>query len=171
MKNVLSFDAETNGLWGLAFAIGAITYSADGKEISRFIGRCPIDGNTDKWVAENVIPQMAEITITYTDYKSLLIAFMDYYKANKADADIIVHMGLPVEARLFLDAHNMDIIGDWDAPYPIIDISAFPEIHDSVDSYNSKHNLAVPSFNGGTHNPLYDSAAAFIAYKNILGGK
>ena len=31
-KKIFSFDAETNGLWGQAFSIGAVVYE-DGREL------------------------------------------------------------------------------------------------------------------------------------------
>lgn len=168
MRKVFSFDAETNGLWGEAFSIGAVLLDETGNEISRFVGRCPISEKINDFVAANVLPEMESIPENYADYSSMLSAFMDYYRSNKSGADVIVHMGLPVEARLFLDAHNMGIIGDWDAPYPLIDISAYPQVGDSVDNYNVEHGITVPSFDGGTHNPLYDSMAAALCYRNII---
>ena len=67
LPRVLSMDAETNGLWGQAFAIGAILYSEDGSEAARFVGRCPIQGEkVNPWVAENVLPQMEAIPIDHT---------------------------------------------------------------------------------------------------------
>ena len=167
-KRVFSFDAETNGLWGQAFSIGAVVLDESGSEVSRFVGRCPISGKVSDFVAANVLPEMESIPENYHDYNSMLDAFMQFYMDNKTDTDVIVHMGLPVEARLFFDAHNMDIIGDWDAPYPLIDISAFPEVRDSVDSYNVEHGITVPDFDGGTHNPLYDSMAAALCYHDYI---
>lgn len=165
-KRVFSFDAETNGLWGQAFSIAAVVME-DGTEVARFIARCPIDEVVNPWVAENVLPQMAAIPETHENYKSMLSDFMQFYMLHKSDADVIVHMGLPVEARLFIDAHAVKIIGDWDAPYPLIDISAYPEVRDSVDGYNTGHGIVVPDFDGGTHNPLYDSYAAALCYNDI----
>lgn len=159
MNKYFSFDAETNGLWGQAFAIAAVC--EDG---SKFIGRCPIEGDVNPWVRDNVLPQMEGIKITHSDYKSLLSDFMKFYLQKKEDRTILVHMGLPVEAKLFLDAHEMGIIGDWDAPYPLVDISAIPEINTSVDSYNKNLGIEVPEMEGGTHNPLYDSYATMMAY-------
>ena len=98
--------------------------------------------------------------MNYDSYESLLRAFVDFYNAYKQDATILVHVGLPVEARLFLDAHNMGIQGDWDAPYPLVDIAAIPEINTSVDSYNAEHGIELPALDGGTHNPLCGSWAA-----------
>lgn len=38
---IFSWDCETNGLWGRAFAIGAVVYE-DGVESKKFYARCPI---------------------------------------------------------------------------------------------------------------------------------
>lgn len=169
MKKIFSFDAETNGLWGQAFAIAAVVQEEDGS-IKEFIGRCPIESPINVWVEKNVLPTLTNIPEDYKSYKDLLKAFMEFYLSNKEGADIIVHMGLPVEARLFIDAHNMGIIGDWDAPYPLIDISAFPEIGTSVDAYvKGWAKVSIDNIEGGTHNPLYDSYAALTAYKYLMG--
>lgn len=167
-EKVFSFDAETNGLWGEAFALAAVVVDQKGNELDKFIGRCPIDGEVDSWVKENVLPAIETIKEDYSDYKSLLSAFMNFYLKHTKTCKIIVHMGLPVEARLFLDAHKFGIIGDWDAPYPLIDIAAFPQINDSVDTYNKNNSITIPNCNGGTHNPLFDSYAAAYAYLDII---
>ena len=60
---ILSFDAESNGLYGPAFAIGAFLY-IDGMEVSRFIGRYRLTGEINAWVKENVLPQMGEFRRT-----------------------------------------------------------------------------------------------------------
>lgn len=165
---VFSFDAETNGLWGQAFCIAAVVKDTATGETKEWIGRCPIQEQPNEWVAENVLPQVEDIRETHENYESLLRDFMSFYLNEKNDAVILVHMGLPVEARLFLDAHNMGIIGDWDAPYPLVDIAAIPEINVSVDKYNADNGIIVPSFTGGTHNPLYDSYAALMAYCHAI---
>lgn len=162
-KNILSIDAETNGLWGKAFAIAATLHNQEGEEIKSFIGRCPIKEEVNTWVEENVIPQIQAIEITHNSYEELLKDFIAFYLENKSDADIIVHMGLPVEAKLFIDAHNLGFLGDWDAPYPLYDISAIKQINTSVDGYNATHGIIIDDC-CGTHNPLYDCRAATQAW-------
>lgn len=170
-RKVLSFDAETNGLWGQAFAIGALVYDEIGAEIARFVGRCPIEGAVDSWVAANVLPQMATVPVSHADYDALLAAFAEFYKANKQDADVIVHMGVPVEAKVLRDLHDHGLIGDWDGPYPLHEIAGMlaqaGEDPTTVDGYVRKHGLSVPDF-GTTHNPLYDSAVAAVVYRHLL---
>lgn len=175
MKKVFSFDAETNGLWGQAFAIAALVYDAAGKETARFIGRCPIEGLCDQWVAENVLPKMAGVVETHSTYASMLSNFAKFYLAEKVDADVIAHVCVPVEARVLLDMHAAGVIGDWDAPYPLIDVTgalaAIGEDPTSVDSYAKKYSLAVEEFEGGSHNPLYDSAVAAVVYRHICSSR
>ena len=167
MKKIFSFDAETNGLWGQAFSIAAVVKSEAGTV--EFLAACPIEGELDMWVKENILPVMDDIPEynRYSSYKAMLKAFVDFYKTYKKDADVIVHVGLPVEAKLFIDAHKLGLLGDWDAPFPLIDISAYKEIGISVDTYNKKNGLEIP-FKGSAHNPLYDSWAALVAYEHYM---
>ena len=171
MKKIFSFDAETNGLWGQAFSIAAIVYDESGMEIARFIGRCPIEGETNSWVAENVLPKMEDIPVSHSSYDELLADFAKFYLANKADAHVIVHMGVPVESSLFRDMHSRGYIGDWDGPYPLIDLAGSllqaNEDPTSCDSYVAKYGLKVAE--GNTHNPLYDSEVAAVVFSHLMG--
>jgi hypothetical protein len=169
INKIFSFDAETNGLWGKAFSIAALVYE-NGIEIARFIGRCPIEGETNGWVAENVLPKMTDIAVTHGSYDEMVRAFAEFYLANKADATVIAHMGFIVEVKLLRDAHDLGFIGDWDAPYPLIDIAGnlqqAGEDPTSVDDYVQKHGLKVRDF-GTTHNPLYDSEVAAVVFQHL----
>jgi len=169
---IFSWDCETNGLWGRAFAIGAVVYE-DGVEIKKFYSRCPISGQIDEWVESNVLPQMVEMEETHSCYEQMLKAFAQFFLGNKEDADVIFHMGVPVEARVIIDMHELGLIGDWDGAYPWLDIAGNlkQERFDctSVDSYNADHGIKVPQPEpGGTHNPLYDSRAAALCYMNLM---
>jgi hypothetical protein len=174
-KKLFSFDAEANGLWGKSFAIGALVYDANDVEIARFIGRLPDAVVTDAWVKEKVLPKIASMPVTHTTYGDLLADFAKFYLANKVGTDVICHMGYIVEAGLLRDMHTQGVIGDWDGPYPLLDVSGnlqqAGEDPTSVDSYAKKHGLSVGEFEGGTHNPLYDSAVAAVVYRHLMGNK
>lgn len=176
MKNkILSIDVESNGLYGQGFVIAALLYS-NGKYKEVYCGRCEIDGATDEWVEKNVIPIIGNIPVTNKSYKSLLEEFIDFYMKNKEGADVIVHMGFPVEAKIFIDAHNLGLIGDFDGPYPLIDISAYPEIGTSVDNYIMVNNieLSMPLdilVGTTTHNPIFDAIFACEAYIHYNSNK
>lgn len=173
MKKVFSFDAETNGLWGQAFAIGALVYDENGAEIARFVGRLPDTEVTDSWVKDNVLPNIQNIEVCHQTYDALLADFAKFYLAYKQDADVVVHMGFIVETKILRDLYDRGLIGEWDAPYPLYDVSgnlqAAGEDPTSVDSYVQKHELSVGKFEGGTHNPLYDSAVAAVVYRHLRG--
>lgn len=172
-KRIFSFDAETNGLWGQAFAIGARVYdAASGEVLAQFVGRCPIVGDVEGFVLDKVLPQMTEIAVSHADYSVLLAFFSEFYLREKQDADVIVHMGVPVEAKLLIDMHARGLIGDWDGPYPLHDVAGHlaqaGEDPTSVDGYVRKHGLMIASdFAGGTHNPLYDSEVAAQVYMHL----
>ncbi len=172
-KKLFSFDAETNGLWGVAFAIGARVYNAESGEVTaQFIGRSPIQGEVDGFVQDKVLPQMTEIPVSHADYGALLADFAKFYLAEKQDADVIVHMGVPVESTLLKDMHSRGLIGDWDGPYPLHDVAGYlaqaGEDPTSVDGYVRKHGLELrPDFAGGSHNPLYDSEVAARVYMHL----
>lgn len=180
MRKIFSFDAETNGLWGQAFAIGALVYDESGAESGRFVGRLPEVVVTDGWwnsaeegETETRLQKVARaIPVTHADYDSLLADFAKFYLANKTDADIVVHMGYIVEAKLLRDMHDRGFIGDWDGPYPLYDVSGnlqqAGEDPTSVEKYARKCGLSVGTFGGGTHNPLYDSAVAAVVYRYLL---
>ena len=171
MKKIFSLDAETDGLWGKAFAIAAVVTDETGQEIDQFIGRCPIQGEVNPWVEDNVLPQMEDIPVTHDSYEDLLQAFIEFWLSHKDGAAALVHMGQIVEAKLFLDAHDLELLGDWDAPYLWYDLCVLPEIGESVDSYIERHEIPLPKLEGGTHNPLYDSYAALRAYEHIIQNK
>ena len=56
---LISIDAECDGLAGRAFAV-ALTLSDRGGELDHAVFRCPIGEVTDPWVAENVLPAIAD---------------------------------------------------------------------------------------------------------------
>jgi len=175
-KRIFSFDAEANGLWGEAFAIGALVYDERGNEIDRFVGRLPDVVVTDQWTRENVLPQLEEVAVTHDSYESLLADFANFYLANRQDADVIVHVGFPVEIRVLLDMHNLSLIADWgEVPYPLLDVSGLLRMvgadPSSVDKYATEHGLKIAEFVGGTHSPLYDSAVTAAVYRYLMDGK
>ena len=168
---VFSFDAETDGLWGNAFSIAAIVYDG-GKEKAKFLARLPDWFVTDNWVIENILPPMANIKVTHDTYESMLSDFAKFYLEHSAGATVICHMGFPVEANLLREMHRLQFIGDWEGPFPLIDIAAnllhVGENPTSVDAYVEKFNLPVSDY-GTTHNPLYDSEVAAKVFFHLMG--
>ncbi len=163
-KSIISFDAETDGLWGNAFIISAVKYDISGNEVNRFTERCKAEIKDD-WVRQNVVPNIENIPITQESYKSLLESFFKWYKDNSENTCILTHMGHIVEAKIIRDAHDLKIIGDWDAPYLWYDCCLF--FNDSVDNYIKEHKLLINE-KSSTHNPLYDCIACYKAFRHFI---
>lgn len=186
-KYIMSIDAETDGLWGQPFSLAGILYNSEtGEEVDKICFRLPNEIVTDTWVKENVL-QTLNFPITHghnnfhdqfielegrleKGYKEMLKDFSLWYLKHKDESEILWHMGHIVESHLFREMHRLGLIGDWDAPYCPIEVSAYLEMagesSDSVDSYAKKHNLALKDY-GTTHNPLYDCEVAYKVYRHI----
>jgi hypothetical protein len=185
IQKLFSFDAETNGLWGQPFSIGAVV-TERGIPVDQFIGTCPIEGEVNEWVEQNVLPQCGEIT--HPDLPSLLADFGKFYYKHREGAMFIAHMGYIVEAYLLRLMFEQGVIDVWDAPFPLHDVASIiygvdgnaPDdrkrfIPTSVDEsllvYKRAHHEhlirlkdayadATKEIDGKTHNPLWDSYQA-----------
>lgn len=167
---ILSFDVEANGLHGQAFAVAGVLMDETGTVISEFVGRCPIEGEVDPWVAKNVLPQMKGIPQRYKNAKNLRTAFWRWYKKAKAQADFVVAENpYPVEAG-FLLACQHDALSSryWEHPFPLIDIGTVffekgyrqPQARERFTAEAVGDNPRTP------HNPHWDAwATALVAFK------
>jgi hypothetical protein len=170
MKKVFSFDCESNGLWGQIFAVAAVVTSEDGQIIDSFMGQCPINGEINEWVRANVLPTLENVP-RYESYRDLLEDFAKFYMKHKSDSDVVTHMGYIVEAKLLRDLREFGLIGEWDGPFPMYDVSGHLQLMGeeptSVDAYAEKYGVVV-GIEGSTHNPLYDSAVTAKVYLHLL---
>lgn len=163
---IISIDAETNGLWGKPFAIGAVLYE-DGEEIDSFFARIPDNNVNVQWCIDNVLPVLAPVTheTRYDMYE----AFALWYNLHRKDATVLWHMGHVVEAFLFRELVINDYLGEWDAPYTPIEVSEVLRMQgfapDSVDTYATAHGIVAE---GKTHDPVYDARIAAQVYFHLI---
>ena len=124
--NFLSFDVETNGLHGQAFAVGAVLMRANMEIIDEFSGRCPIEGAVDPWVEKNVLPSIADLPTKYPDGLALREAFWQWYTVVKTQADYtIVNNGYPSEARFLIACQEDDLEKRYNEhPFPLIELNS-----------------------------------------------
>jgi len=170
MAKIISIDAETDGFYGHAFAIGAVVMS-DGYKVAQFQGRCPDNIVSNQWVKDNVLPALQEMDITHSTPEILEEAFWQFWLLYSDDYDPIAHCASPVETGLFRrcverDLENRMFLG----PFPVMhDVGTLLMLQghpgDQVDAYNEKYLLNVP-FEGSTHHPLYDAMAAAVAWEH-----
>jgi hypothetical protein len=172
---ILSVDAETNGLTGQPFTIGAIVTDDTAPGFHSYAYRCDLQGPTDPWVLANVFPAVEDIEkIPGRRYVDLLAGFAQWFDVHKYDATVIAHVGVPVEARLFRDMIWFLDRDPFSGPFPLHDLAtALLMAGDdplSADGYLLKHGLAVPSYAAdmSPHNPLYDAAVAEVAWRHLM---
>lgn len=178
---ILSIDAETNGLYGQIFAIGAVYRNSETGEENKFIKKVSIEEEINPWVLQNVVPQLEDVeqldtTVDHDTYgmeKLLLKEFTDFYKECKRksgnDLTVIGHMVCPVEANLFIKMRKYNLIEEFEGPYPLHDIASmmlmFGENPTSVDLYVKKYNLLKSDFK--PHNPLFDAEQALEVFRDL----
>lgn len=167
----LSFDLETNGLHGTAFAVGAVVVDAQGKILDKFVGRCPLDEEVDAWVQANVLPAIKNMEITYDNPKALRSAFWEWYlQAEPKSNYVLVSNGYPVEYRFLLQCQEDDIEKRyWQHPFPILDLTSI--LLTTGHDPSAKSKLVADIIREGKftrHHPLDDATIAALAVFKTL---
>ena len=123
---ILSFDLESNGLHGQAFAVGAVVVDMQGEVLDKFTARVEIVGELDDWVAKNVIPFIEDMSISHKTYNDMCSDFWTWFvKAQELSDYVVVQNGYPVEYSFLLDCQNQDLnTRYWQHPFPILDITS-----------------------------------------------
>jgi hypothetical protein len=167
---LLSFDLETNGLHGTAFAVGAVIMDGEGKVYDEFSARCPLHDPIDDWVNNNVLPAIKDMPITHKTYEELREAFWQWYvNAEPASDYVLVNNGYPVEYRFLLDCQEANLDERyWQHPFPILDLASLL-IQIGQNPLASKSKLAQKLLGDDQflqHHPLHDAkVAAMVAFE------
>jgi hypothetical protein len=169
LDRVISIDVECNGLAGRAFAV-ALTVSDRTGERESVVLRCPMgEASVDPWVAEHVLPAIADLPENLPAYPYLLSeVWSTIDRWGGRAVPLIAHVAWPVEARLLLDVYTGQRV--WEGPYPLIDVASvlLAKGHDplTVDGYLALHGIPKPP--GSPHHPLYDARAAERCLRHLL---
>ena len=169
---LLSFDIESNGLHGDAFAIGAVVLDANGKVYDKFTGRSEIVGKIDEWVEQNVLPVITDMEITHSSYKHLRDNFWAWFVKAKKECDyVLVNNGYPVEYRFLLQCQEDDLdVRFWDHPFPILELTSLI-VGAGKDVQETKIKVMSEQkdkLKGDAHHPYYDSVIAIMAAFKVL---
>jgi hypothetical protein len=167
----LSFDLETNGLHGTAFAVGAVVMDAKSTVLDSFAARCPLTHDVDPWVKANVFPVIKDMPVTHNDQKTLRHDFWQWYLQAEPNSDyVLVSNGYPVEYRFLLQCQEDDLeTRYWQHPFPILDLTSIllAAGHDP----SAKSRLITEIIRDGKfarHHPLDDAkVAALAAFKAL----
>jgi hypothetical protein len=176
---LLSFDVESNGLQGPAFAVAAVLMDDKLTILDEFVGRCPIRGQVDPWVKENVLPPMTGIATGYRSALALRTAFWHWFTAAGARAqNVVVDNPYPVEARFLIACQEDDLKARYfDHPFPMLDLgSMLFSAGATTPAKRQAHKQAALEAAGGAenplvHNPRWDAWAAAVTAFSLLAKK
>lgn len=164
---ILSFDVESNGLHGDAFAVAGVLVDEHRHILEQFVARSPILGKVDPWVKENVLGPMNDIEETHADAKMMRSAFWKWYVPLKAGADMVVAANpYPVEAQFLLACQNDDMsVRSFEHPFPYYDLSSMLYML-GIIAPAARREFVAKAWSGGetkAHNPLWDATATAMA--------
>ena len=160
-SNILSIDAESDGLYGPVWAIGAIVINSKGKEISRFEGQISSDIVTDSWVIKNIVPYVN--LPKYNTALGLRDAFWKFWIENKKDAIVIADFGAIVEGGLFRACVADDPNRTWDGPYPMHELGTALLLAGIDPDIDRKEYSGLKDLD--KHNPVHDAILAAACWK------
>lgn len=171
---IVSVDAESNGLGGEVFAVGAVlvevrTDTPAGARRERWYGAIDCPAPVNLWVKENVLPHL--LYRTHGTQQQMLESFWLWLDRTleRTKATILVDVGFPVEARLICDLLRPDPERAWKLNAPVLDLASLLVAH-GFDGFNvPRESWAREQFGEvrwSAHNPTDDAemaAGAFLA--------
>lgn len=154
-------DAETDGLYGEVWAIGAIVLDNTGAEIATFAGQTDPQDVTDSWVRDNVVPKCD--LPRYPSRRDLRDAFWSFWLSHRGDVLAVADCGYPVETGLFracVADHQAE--RQWLGPYPLHDVATHL-LAAGIETKSDRFRLAGmdPKHN---HDPLQDARASGVCW-------
>ena len=165
-KYIFSFDAESDGLAGESFAIGAIVIDWQGVIVEKFTAIAEAESVTNHWVQTNVLPHLQNLKV-YSSKKEMREAFWQFWMKYKNESLALADIGVPVEANLLNTCIHDDLDArEFQGPYPLYDLSAFLLIagHHPIDL---QRKIFVDRTDLMEHNPLDDALATALTLIKI----
>lgn len=161
LSRVFSFDAETDGLYGDVWAIGAVVL--DGKElVAAFKGQIDSASVVDVWVREHIVP-VVDLPI-YDSRSELLDAFWAFWIEHKTGVLCIADFGAPVEAHLFRSCVLADLNARmWEGPYPMHELGTALLLAGIDTDINRREMAGHPRLI--QHDPYNDALVAGICWQ------
>lgn len=164
---ILSFDAESNGLHGAAFAVGAVLLRDDGAVVDQFFARCPIEGDVDPWVRDNVLPPLSQEMETHDTPREMRDAFWAWLTARMTGAVVVVDCGWPVEAGLLSACVSDDPSRAFKGPYPLHEVASLL-LAAGLDPLASYADQVLPDSGLSKHHPVYDAHVSALCARMAM---
>ena len=151
---LLSIDAEIDGLYGEAFAIGAVVLSTSGEVLDTFVGKAEEERIKSAWVRENSLPYLLDLP-AYNTREQLHEAFWAFYLRWRERCVILADVPYPVEAGLLRQCVTKDLSTRAElSPFPLIDLASVLYAH-GLDPLIDRMDFCGKQ--GRRHHPLDDA--------------
>lgn len=167
---IVSIDAESNGLGGEIFAVGAVLVDQSTCVRSeRWYGAIDCPAPVNPWVKENVLPHLPYRT--HAKQEHMLESFWLWLERTleRTKATILVDVGFPVEGRLICDLMQSNPERAWKLNAPVLDLASLLVAH-GFDGFDVPREQWARELGWTSkwqaHNPTDDAeiaAGAFLA--------
>lgn len=165
-KYIFSVDAESDGLHGPIFAIGVVVLDWKGNLVDQFAGQAESELVTDKWVKDNVLPQLKDLR-SYPTRKKLREEFWKFWLEYIDESLCLSDTGFPVEANLFRECiEDSPKIRRTQGPYPLYDLNTFFLAKD-LEHKNMKRKDFLKRTDLKEHHPQDDALASALAFLKL----
>lgn len=162
----LSIDAESDGLYGEAFAIGAAVLSSKGEVMAAFSGKAEENRVQSAWVRENSLPHLSDLPV-YDTRKQLREAFWAFYLQWRERCVILADVPYPVEVGLLRQCVAGDLQGrEFLGPFPLIDLASVLYAR-GLDPLLDR--MAFCGVQNRRHHPLDDAIASGLCLIKAMG--
>lgn len=169
-KLIFSVDAESDGLYGDIWAIGAVVMNQRGSVLDFFMGKAAVDAVRDEWVRENVVAPCAKLG-EFKSRPDLRTAFWHFWMKWREKCVCVGDFGAPVEALLFRKCVEDDPAErTWLGPYPMHELGT-ALLLGGVDPDVNRIEFAgyLPNEGMTQHNPFDDAVVAAKCWLRITG--
>lgn len=160
---VFCFDAETNGLYGEVWAIGAVLLDGDGSFADVFGGQLDPAVVTDPWVIENVVPSVRLPKFESRD--ELLNAFWQFWAERPDGTVCVADIGAPVEAGLLRACVALDPGRTFEGPYPLHELGTALLMAGIDPDVDRREMAGRPDLDA--HNPMHDALVSALCWRQV----
>ncbi len=164
-KRILAVDAETDGLYGDPFAIGAVVLDESGREVDRFGGLAGANEVGDVWVRANVLPHLGDLP-SFSSRFELRETFWQFWMKHRGECLCVADVAVPVEAGLFRLCVAVDASRTFLGPFPLHDVATLL-LALGTDPLTDRAELLSGwgvTWTGVRHNPVDDALAGALVF-------
>ncbi len=170
MNDLFSADAETDGLYGPVWAVGAVAriHPVPNQSFTAtFSGQLDPGVVTDEWTREHVVP-VVDLP-RYGTGEELLEAFWEFWAAHRDGALAIADCGYPVESGLYRAAVELDTEARWNrGPFPLHELSTWLLACGLDPKLDRRAFIGRPDLT--CHDPAVDAMVAALCWEQAAAG-